>query len=55
MASEKYSIELLIVIPQKHNIIEKLFAGSHTKELVFHGEVPVLVMHNTVKQPAMAS
>lgn len=53
--AEKYSIELLIVIPQKHNIIEKLFAGSHTKELVFHGEVPVLVMHNTVKQPAMAS
>jgi len=53
--AEKYSIELLIVIPQKHNIIEKLFAGSHTKELIFHGEVPVLIMHsNTVKQPAMA-
>lgn len=46
--AEKYSIELLIVIPQKHNIIEKLFAGSHTKELIFHGEVPVLIMHSTV-------
>lgn len=52
--AEKYSIELLIVIPQKHNIIEKLFAGSHTKELIFHGEVPILVMHNSMKEPAMA-
>jgi nucleotide-binding universal stress UspA family protein len=44
--AEKFNIELLIVIPQKHNIIEKIFSGSHTRELLFHGEVPVLVMHS---------
>ena len=41
----KFSIELLLVIPQKHNIIERIFSGSHTKELVFHSDVPVMVMH----------
>ncbi|MFT3843862.1 MAG: universal stress protein [Lacibacter sp.] len=43
--AEKFGIELLIVIPHKHNILEKIFAGSHTKELLFHSEVPVMVMH----------
>ncbi len=43
--AQRFSIELLIVIPQKHNLIEKIFSGSHTKELLFHSEVPVMVMH----------
>lgn len=41
----KHSIELLIAIPKKMNLVQKLLAGSHTKELVFHSRVPVLVMH----------
>lgn len=41
----KYSIELLVVIPQKHNIVERIFSGSHTKDLAFHSDVPVMVMH----------
>jgi nucleotide-binding universal stress UspA family protein len=40
-----HSIEMLIAVPKKHNLIQKIFAGSHTKELVFHSGVPVLVMH----------
>lgn len=43
--ANKFSIELLLVIPQKHNLIEKIFSGSHTKELIFHSDVPVMVMH----------
>ena len=43
--ANKFSIEILLVIPQKHNLLEKIFAGSHTKELVFHSDVPVMVMH----------
>jgi nucleotide-binding universal stress UspA family protein len=42
----KHSIEMLIAVPKKHNLIEKIFAGSHTKELAFHSKVPVLVMHD---------
>ncbi len=44
--TEKFGIELLIVIPHKHNILEKLFSGSHTKEILFHSDIPVMVMHN---------
>jgi nucleotide-binding universal stress UspA family protein len=43
--ANKFSIEILLVIPQKHNLIEKIFSGSHTKELIFHSDVPVMVMH----------
>mgnify|MGYP006208714771 FL=1 len=43
--AEKFSIELLLVVPQKHNLVERIFSGSHTKELVFHSNVPVMVMH----------
>ncbi len=41
-----HSIEILIAVPKKHNLLEKIFAGSHTKELAFHSKVPVLVMHD---------
>jgi nucleotide-binding universal stress UspA family protein len=41
----KHSIELLIAVPQKHNLIQKILGGSHTKELIFHSKVPVLVIH----------
>lgn len=40
-----HSIELLIAVPRKHNLLEKLFSGSHTKELAFHSKVPVMVIH----------
>lgn len=39
------SIELLVAVPKKHNLLQKIFSGSHTKELAFHSKVPVLVMH----------
>lgn len=44
--AEKFGIELLVVIPHKHNLLEKIFTGRHTKELLFHSEVPVMVIHN---------
>jgi nucleotide-binding universal stress UspA family protein len=39
------SIEILIAVPKKHNLIHQLFLGSKTKELAFHSTIPVLVMH----------
>jgi nucleotide-binding universal stress UspA family protein len=38
-------IDLLIVIPKEHNLIEKIISGSKTKKLVLHSHVPVLSMH----------
>lgn len=40
-----HSIEMLIAVPRKHNLLQKLFTGSHTKELAFHSKVPVMVIH----------
>ena len=36
------SIELLITLPKKHNLVEKLFSLPHTPELLYHTEIPVL-------------
>lgn len=38
-------IDILIAIPKKHNLIDKLFTRSKTQSLVYHTELPVLCMH----------
>jgi nucleotide-binding universal stress UspA family protein len=43
---ESESIDLVIIIPKKHNLIESLFIKSHTKELAFHSHKPLLVVHS---------
>jgi nucleotide-binding universal stress UspA family protein len=39
---DKNYINLLIIMPKHHNIIEKMFSKSHTKSLVMHSHVPLL-------------
>ncbi len=36
------TIELLIALPRKHNLVEKLFSAAHTPELLYHTDIPVL-------------
>jgi nucleotide-binding universal stress UspA family protein len=43
--ADKQQIDWVVVIPKKHNLIEKLFSRSQTKELLFHTHLPVLCMH----------
>lgn len=43
--AEKAKLDLIVVIPRKHNLIDKLFKRSHTKDLLFHTNIPVLCMH----------
>ncbi len=38
-------LDLLVVIPRKHHLLEKLFRRSHTKELIYHTHIPVLCIH----------
>ncbi len=42
---DKNNIDLLIVLPRRHNLIESLFHKSHTKKLVLHSHVPVMALH----------
>ena len=45
--AERHQLDLLIVIPRKHNLIDKLLHKSHTKELVRHTRVPIVAVHET--------
>ncbi|RTL59894.1 MAG: universal stress protein [Sphingobacteriales bacterium] len=42
---EANNINILIVVPHKQNMLHKLFMPNHTKQLVFHSKVPVMVVH----------
>jgi nucleotide-binding universal stress UspA family protein len=39
-------LDLLITVPKRHNIIDKIFHKSHSKKLVLHTHMPVVAIHN---------
>lgn len=43
--AEKEKIDWMVMIPRQHNLMEKIFGRSQTKELLYHTNVPVLCMH----------
>ncbi len=38
-------IDLLITLPKRHGLLEKLLHKSHTRQFIIHSHVPVLVLH----------
>lgn len=43
--SDEHNIDLLIVLPKRHGLLDKLIHRSHTKQLVLHSHVPVMALH----------
>lgn len=43
--AEKNNFDLLIIIPKKHSLIDRLFLNSHSKRLVLQTHVPVMAIH----------
>lgn len=43
--TEKNDIDLLVVLPKRHGLLNKLTHKSHTKQLVLHSHVPVMSLH----------
>lgn len=43
--ADKQRLDLVVVMPKKHNIVEMLFTGNKTKDLLYHTHIPVLCMH----------
>ncbi|MFZ1452481.1 MAG: universal stress protein [Ferruginibacter sp.] len=43
--AEKNQIDLLVVMPHRHNLLSGMFHKSHTKQLVLHSHVPVMSIH----------
>jgi nucleotide-binding universal stress UspA family protein len=44
--AEKNGIDLLIVLPKRHDLFDKLIHKSHTKQLVLHSHIPVMALHH---------
>jgi nucleotide-binding universal stress UspA family protein len=44
----KNNIDLLITLPKKHEILEKIFERSHTRDLIYHTTVPLMCIHQKV-------
>lgn len=42
---EKNQIDLLIVLPKRHGLMDKLIHKSHTKRFVLNSDVPVMALH----------
>ncbi len=43
--AEKNKLDMLIVIPKKHNLFSTIFRQSNSKKLVLHSHVPVMAIH----------
>lgn len=43
--AESNHVDLLVVLPKRHSLIDKLIHKSHTKKIVLHSHVPVLALH----------
>jgi nucleotide-binding universal stress UspA family protein len=43
--TEKNKLDLLIIIPKRHNLIGKVFRQSHSKQLVLQTPVPIMAIH----------
>lgn len=43
---EKHDIDLVIMIPRKHNIFSGIFHASNTKKMAFHSHIPLLTIHD---------
>lgn len=43
--SEKKHLDLLVILPKRHGLLDKLIHKSHTRQLVLHSHVPVMALH----------
>ena len=43
--AEKNHIDLLVVLPKRHGLFDKLTRKSHTKQFVLHSHIPVMALH----------
>ena len=43
--SEQNKLDMILTIPKKHNLLQRVFSRSNKKELIYHTYLPVLCMH----------
>jgi nucleotide-binding universal stress UspA family protein len=45
--ADQNNIDLLMVLPKRHSLIDKIIHRSHTKQWVLHSHVPVMALHHS--------
>lgn len=43
--AETHAIDMLITIPKKHRLLDKIFQRSHTRNLALHAHIPIVAIH----------
>lgn len=43
--ADKNDIDLLMVLPKRHGLVERLIHKSHSKQMVLHSHIPVMSIH----------
>jgi len=43
---EMNKMDLVMIIPKKHSLLENIFIKNHTKILAFHSKIPMMVVHS---------
>lgn len=44
--AENNHIDLLIILPKRHDLLDKMIHKSHTRKMVLHSHVPVMALHH---------
>ena len=44
---KKHHADMLVMMPHKHDWLERLFKKSETKDMIFHAHIPILVIPET--------
>lgn len=48
--AEKNNIDLIITLPKKHSVLERLFEKSTTRELIHQTKIPMMCIHQEVHE-----
>ncbi|MEO8413205.1 MAG: universal stress protein [Ginsengibacter sp.] len=51
--TRRHAADMLVMMPHKHDWLEKLFKKSETKEMIFHTNIPILILpeaHGNIHQ-----
>jgi nucleotide-binding universal stress UspA family protein len=43
--ANKEKLDIIVVIPKKHTLVQKMFIRGHTKDLLYHTHLPILSIH----------
>jgi nucleotide-binding universal stress UspA family protein len=43
---EENKIDMVVMVPRKHSLVERVFSGSKTRRMAFHSSVPLLTLNS---------